>query len=608
MRLILGFLAFFQFLNAQTGAYADLSVQVSHVGVTNGRNNYRVLVTNAGSQAFTTATVRVVGLTTATGGVATTSSGSYSNGVWQIGALGLGQTVQLSVNGTTVGSMCAQLIQSNPLDRNSRNNASCANAQFAQRRSDLAVTINALPAPCLPGGTCPTAYTITLQNVGTIDVGNSIVQVSGVFGGVSGTPSVGTFSSNVWRIPTNLAVGQSATLTFQYASAPTIANPPAVCGTLIFSSPTDGNASNNRACSAVTPPVPQQADLALSLVSVLRPPNPLIADEPACIDHTFTLRNNGPAASSSATIQLNAVNYLGQIYTNGTASQGSFGNGTWQVGTPIQSGQTATLQVAQCYGGYFYCEPSPGCYQLYNPVPICGEITQTGITDPVNSNNRICDTTSNISTTPPSVDRAWQGGDDLISAPASGNRLTISDGCSSYSEFIGQVPLYGSFSLSGTLSLRSVFENVASTTVPATFVGSIANGNISGTLTAQLTPTFITQVQGTPATVALGCPILPGIFSNSNYQATVPNSGGCSTTGFVLTLTPNGGTIEGGLGGALSQPLSLNAAGGFSVPGTYGGNPVTYSGSLVGTTMNLVSPIQIVLQGGVLAPVGMVCP
>ncbi|QHL87829.1 DUF11 domain-containing protein [Nibribacter ruber] len=346
---------------AGPGNLADLQVQKT---VNKTRANvgdalvYTVTARNAGPNAATGVTVRDVlplSQIDLVGNVSV-SQGTYNatTGVWTIGNLAVGQTVELTVNSTikTNGTIV--------------NTATITGDQVDERpESNTSTVITVVGA----GPEVPTVFT-DLQVVKTVDktranVGDALVyevtvrnsgpnNATGVFVvdilptsqlDLVGTPSttVGSYNmtTGVWTIGA-LANGQTATFRVNATIKAT--------GTIVNTAIVRGNEADqqpvNNTSTVITIVGDTPAPGASTDLEVLKTVNRTRASVGDALTYTVTARNNGPNAATGVIIR--DVLPLAQITVVGTItpSQGTYNatTGVWTIGN-LTAGQSVSLTV-----------------------------------------------------------------------------------------------------------------------------------------------------------------------------------------------------------------------------------------------------------------------
>ncbi len=354
-----------------TTSRADLAVikTVNNPNPQPGSNiTYTVSVTNNGPDTATGVQITdelPPGLTFVS---AAPNQGTYDNttGVWNIGSISVGNTVQLqitaTVNASTPQTNTATVTKLDQADPNTSNNSD--SVTVPQQPADLAVTKTADNLNPQPGTNV--TYTVTLTNLGA---GNAtgvqiIDQLPAGLTFVAATPSVGTYNSatGLWTVG-NLNNGASATLqiTATVNSGNQITNTAAIAA----SDQTDPNPNNNNA--QVTIPQ-QQADLSVN--KTVDNPNPTVGQT---INYTVTLTNNGPSAATGISLTDQLPPSL--TFVGATASQGTYniGTGVWNAGN-LANGATATLTIR-------------ATVNAATPATNTAQITAADQTDPNPGNN-----------------------------------------------------------------------------------------------------------------------------------------------------------------------------------------------------------------------------
>ena len=162
------------------------------------------------------------------------------------------------------------------------------------------------------------------------------------------TPSVGTFTSNIWTIG-NLAVNQTTTLTFRgkVSSLATVTSNFAQVQTASPADPdsTPGNDTDNtpneddETLVTFAPTTAPNADLELAMTA-----NKTTVANGSSVVYTLTLVNKGNSPTASVTVK--DILPTGLTFASATATQGTYvsGTGIWTVGN-LSLNQTVTLTL-----------------------------------------------------------------------------------------------------------------------------------------------------------------------------------------------------------------------------------------------------------------------
>jgi uncharacterized repeat protein (TIGR01451 family) len=301
--------------------------------------------------------------------------------------------------GTATGTVINEtaLVSSLIPDANTANNTASAITTVGTTltQADLAVSDVASPNPVAPGTNI--VYTQTVTNNG------GVAATTATF--TETTPTNTTFQSLTYPAGwscTTPRVGRTGTITCTDASVAAgfsgnfvltvLVNNGVASGTTISNSVTvgatnDAIAGNNTDTAAVIVEPTTQADIGLVTVGS---PNPVIAGDN--ITYTHVISNNGPAAAGIITFtQTTPANTTFQSLTvpDGITCTAPAVNGTGTitctVPTGATSGMSATVSVILKIGS-----------NVTGSITQTAAVAETGVTDPISSNNSTSTTTSVI--------------------------------------------------------------------------------------------------------------------------------------------------------------------------------------------------------------------
>ncbi|HUP84576.1 MAG TPA: Ig-like domain-containing protein [Acidimicrobiales bacterium] len=339
---------------------ADLSVTKSASTLTPnvGANvTFTVGVANAGPDVATNLTVAdalPAGLAFVS---AAPSQGSYdpSTGAWFVGAVGSGESAQLSivaqVTGSTPASNTAQVAAVDQRDPDSTPGNGVAgeddeaSVTLTPQQADVSVTKTASTATPNVGETM--TFTVGVANAATSNASATTVVVSDVLPAevvfVSAVGTSGTYDdiTGRWTVG-SIAPGASEALTLTVRVTGSIAftNTASVLSVDQFdpdSTPGNGAAGEDDQASVTV--TPQRADLSVALSVDDTTPN--LGDQ---VVLTVTLADAGPSAATGVTVSLPLP--AGLTFVSASAGSGSYdpGTGVWTVGG-VPSGGSWSLQV-----------------------------------------------------------------------------------------------------------------------------------------------------------------------------------------------------------------------------------------------------------------------
>ncbi len=266
---------------------------------------------------------------------ATPSAGSYSGGVWSLGALASGANETLTITATVTQHTLitnTATITATTHDPTPGNNTDSAVVNVPD--ADLALTKSVSDATPSLGSNV--TFTIALANSGANTAQGVTVNDSLPAGltFVSATPSVGTYSSGtgVWTVG-NAAVGATPSLTI----VATVTQYTAITNVATVTATTHDPASANNTEDAVV----NVRDTDLAVTKVVDNPAPLLGSN---VTFTVTAANNGVDNATGVTV--NDLLPAGLTFVSATPSAGTYtaGTGVWAIGN-FANGATATLDI-----------------------------------------------------------------------------------------------------------------------------------------------------------------------------------------------------------------------------------------------------------------------
>jgi uncharacterized repeat protein (TIGR01451 family) len=257
---------------------------------------------------------------------ASPSQGTYTGGVWTVGAVPVGArltlTLTATVNSPDPQTNTSSILSADQPDPNPANNTASATATPQQADLLVAKTVSNIT----PNVGDTITYTITVTNTGT-DTATNVSLSDALPAQVSFSSfhtSSGSYdpTTHIWTIGT-IGVGVTETLTL--ITKVVTPNPVANTAAITHSDQFDPNTANNSDTASVTP---QQADLSLAkFVSKARP------NVGQVITYTVRLTNNGPSTATG--VRIRDVLPAGLTFVSARPSQGNYNSttGIWTVGT-----------------------------------------------------------------------------------------------------------------------------------------------------------------------------------------------------------------------------------------------------------------------------------
>ena len=258
------------------------------------------------------------------------SAGSYVDGKWSVGSLANGASATLDivcrVNKTGSIKNVAS-VTGNEFDINKKNNVDEKSINVPDA-ADLAIAKKSNISNPNYGDLIK--WILTVRNNGP-DTATNVVVSDVLPEGLILKSSNGSYVDGEWSVGT-LNVGKSMSLEIIALVNVTgfIVNTATVTGNEY-----DYNSSNNKASKTIN--VSKAADLSIN--KVVNVSNPNYGD---LIKWTLTVRNNGPDAASG--VNVSDVLPAGLIYHSSYATDGSYVNGKWSVGS-LANGASATLDI-----------------------------------------------------------------------------------------------------------------------------------------------------------------------------------------------------------------------------------------------------------------------
>jgi uncharacterized repeat protein (TIGR01451 family) len=269
------------------------------------------------------------------------SQGSYNSGtgVWTIGSVANGASVNMTVNATvnasggTTNTATIGATTTDPVPGN--NTSSVGTTPVAQ--ADLAITKNVNNSTPNVGSTV--AFTITVTNLGPSAAAN--VQVNDAlpagYAFVSAVPSIGSYNSGtgIWSGIGTLASGGSASITVTATVAP---SGPYLNTATTSTTTTEPNLANNSASASVSP-------VAVASLAVTKTDNSATYTPGGTGTYVIVVTNGGPSAGSSVTVtdSLPAGVTLGGTVTCAVAGVATCGTVTGIAGQTSLGTSGATI-------------------------------------------------------------------------------------------------------------------------------------------------------------------------------------------------------------------------------------------------------------------------
>ena len=258
------------------------------------------------------------------------SIGTYSNGVWDIGNLTIGESATLNIitlinkTGDITNNANVSGIE---FDWNLTNNDDSEKISVNEA-SDLSITKNANVTNANYGDLVK--WTIVVKNNGP-DISHNVNVTDNLPSGLILKNSTGNYESGIWTVGT-LGVGESRSLEIVTLvnKTGTIINTASVVG-----SEYDYDSSNNVASKTIS--VAGSSDLEVTKDVNVSGPN--YGD---LVKWTVTVRNNGPDAATG--VNVTDVLPEGLVCKSAVASKGSYSNGVWTVGD-LDKGASVTLTI-----------------------------------------------------------------------------------------------------------------------------------------------------------------------------------------------------------------------------------------------------------------------
>ena len=318
--------------STSSGIYVKkASVVISNTASSSNLNvgqtgKFTVTVTNTGPDA---ATNIVINDPAPSGFTASVTGGTYSNGVWTISSLAANSAVTLTFTGTITAAMAGTNITNHATETQTEYPPSTiSDATIHVNKANVTITNSANSSNLNVGQTG--TFTVTVTNTGP-DAATNIVINDPAPSGFTASVTGGTYSNGVWTI-SNLASNSAVTLTFTGTITA------AMVGLNITNTATETQTEYpfNVTISNATMHV-NKANVVVTVTSSNNRPN-----VGQSYTYTVTVKNNG---DDSATGVIVAGSLPAGLTLNGySASQGTFINGQWNIGT-LASGNTATLTI-----------------------------------------------------------------------------------------------------------------------------------------------------------------------------------------------------------------------------------------------------------------------
>ncbi len=480
---------------------------------------FLVTLTNNGpgaAQATAVADALPAGLTFVS---ATPSVGTYNagTGLWTVGSLANGATATLSVV-ATVNTHTAvtntATVSSGTYDPVAANNSASAVVNAPDADVSITKTVDN-NAPALGANV---TFTLTVVNNGPSDAATAVAVVDALPTGltfVSAAPSVGSYASGLWTIGT-LPSGATATMDI----VATVTTHTAVTNTATVSSATfDPAMGNNTASATVNVP---DANLAVAK-TVSNPAPPLNSN----VTFTVTVTNAGPNSATGVAVADSLP--AGLTLVSATPSQGTYGGGTWAVGT-VPNGATATLDIVATVTVYTeVVNTATVSATTYDPVP--GNNTASASVNPPNADLVV---TKVVDDANPSV------GQDVTftvtvtnNGPDDATGVAVADALPAGLSLVGATPSQGTYA-AGVWTVGSLANGVSATIA---IVGTVDDPNPL-TNTASVTATQFDPVTTNNSSFATVNAPDSDLALTKTVDDPSPNLGGTVT--FLVTVTSNG--------------------------------------------------------------------
>jgi uncharacterized repeat protein (TIGR01451 family) len=278
---------------------------------------------------------------------ASATQGAYDSGsgIWDIGTVGAGMTVRLTINARVdVGTLGMTITntadisagdQGDPLPANNT-----ASADITVTTADLAVSKRVADSTRNVGQT--TTYVVTVTN--NMSVPATGVQITDLLPSgvdfVSANPQQGTYDnvSGIWNIGSitanSLVELRIVVRVNVSASGTTVTN----SATIAAADQTDNNSTNNTGSASFTVP---RFDADISLTKTVNNATP---NEGQLITYTVTARNNGPSTATG--LRLTDVLPSGLTLQSANVTRGSYNTttGLWNMSS-LNNGDTAQLTI-----------------------------------------------------------------------------------------------------------------------------------------------------------------------------------------------------------------------------------------------------------------------
>ncbi len=334
---------------------SDITVQSVDLAVTKSVSDanpnegdsvdYTIVLANNGPDAGTSVQITDVLPAGVTFSSSTATSGSYSSGtgVWSVASLAAAGSDTLVISatidagtGTSTITNTATLTGSDQADSNGANDSD--SAALTVQSLDLAVTKSVDNAAPSEGGTIN--YTVVVANSGPDAASNveitDVLPAGVTFASSSATAGSYVSGTGVWSLP-SLAVAGADTLTITATvDAGTGGTSITNTASLTDSDQADSNAGNDSASAGISV---QGADL--SVTKVIDDSNPNEGDS---VTYTVVVTNNGPDATTNATVS--DVLPAGVTFVSSSATAGSYviGTGVWTVPS-LANAASETLSI-----------------------------------------------------------------------------------------------------------------------------------------------------------------------------------------------------------------------------------------------------------------------
>ena len=478
---------------------------------------------------------------------ATASQGSFSTGVWSIGALPrnvtasltLGCTVDPGTSGNTISNTISNADVAMDQTETNPANETATTSTTVNNDADIGFTISASPTSVAEGNNI--TYTITALNNGPATAENTSVTNNCPTGTtfVSAAVSTGLFNPGTWSIG-NIVNGANESLTLICSvnigeGGNTITNSLTIAD--LTMDQTDSVPANNTV--STNTPVVNESDIA-----VTKSTNPLSLDEGQNVTFTLNITNNGTARAT--TLVVNDDCPTGTSFISATPSGSTtFSSGSWNIGT-LDNGNSENISITCSV------DIGQGGNTITNTI-LPSNITMDQ-TDPNASNNNASASTNinndadlsltKISSPSGNVD---EGSNITYTITASNNgptqisSLVITDSCPNGTTFVSSAPTAPSVYNSANWQIASLN---AGSNIALDLICSVDAGQGGNTITNTLATADITMDQTDPDNTNDGATVSNNVNNDLdielNQSINVTTADEESDVSFTLTALNNG--------------------------------------------------------------------